>query len=142
MKNVTVYGKIRHMGSALFTQCTFSIPQVEKYQSPVFVIFMSKNLSTNLCRRLRRLTVSYKGEISLHFDVPSLYSCRTQSPLLRVLIRILYLGIARFIELLYIHLPFSFLGIEEQLAVVVNNEIQLLLDLYVHFKRLRAGPFN
>ena len=44
-------------------------------QSQVFVIFMSKRLSTNLCRLLRRLTVSYKGEISLHFDLPSLYSC-------------------------------------------------------------------
>ena len=33
------------------------------------VIFVKKNLSTNLCRRLRRLVVSYKGETSLHFVV-------------------------------------------------------------------------
>ena len=37
---------------------------------------------------------------------------------------------------------FSFLGIEEQSATVVNIEIRTLLDLYVHFERLRPGPFN
>ena len=30
--------------------------------------------------------MSYKGEISHHFDLPSLYSCRVQSPLLRAVI--------------------------------------------------------
>ena len=94
---------------ALFAQCAFSVPQVEKCQSPVFVIFKS-NLSTNLCRRLRRLTVSYEGEISLHFDPPSRPSCRTRSPLLWALIRILYLATARFIELLYVRSPFQLLG--------------------------------
>ena len=84
----------------------FSVPQVEKCQSPVFVIFMSKNHSSNLRRHLRRLTVSYKGEIRLHFDPHSLYSCRTRSPLLWALIRILYLDTARFIELLYVRSPF------------------------------------
>ena len=34
----------------------------------------------------------------------------------------------------------SFLGIEEQLAVVVDDEIRPLL--YVHFKRLHPGPFT
>ena len=125
---VTVYGKTWHMGSAHRLRNARLIPQVEKYQSPVFVIFISKNLSTNLCRCLQRLPVNYKGEISLHFDLPSLYSCRTWSPLLWALIRIFYLDTARFIE--------------EQSAVIISNETQLLLDLYVHFERLRPGPFN
>ena len=67
---------------------------------------MPKNLSTNLCRRLRRLTVSYKGEVSLHFNLPSLYSYRTRSLLLWALVRLLYLDTARFIELLYVCSPF------------------------------------
>ena len=71
----------------------------------------------------------YKGEISLHFDIDVQYcqqtsidnlrlptvatmrmdgqtrpSCRTRSPLLWALIRIL--GTARFIELLYVRSPF------------------------------------
>ena len=50
-----------------------------------FVIFMSENLSVNLCCHLRRVNVSYQGEISLHFNLPSLYSCGTWSPLLRAL---------------------------------------------------------
>ena len=66
---------------------------------------MPKNLSTNLCRRLRRLTIYYKGEISLHFDLPSLYRCHTRSPLLWALIRILYLDTARFIKLLLVSSP-------------------------------------
>ena len=74
--------------NAQVMQCTFLVPQVENCLSLVFVIFMSKNLSTNLCRRLWRVNVSYQGEISLHFDLPSLYSCRTWNPLLRALIRI------------------------------------------------------
>ena len=57
--------EIRHMGSA----CNV-VPQVEKCQNPVLVIFISKNPSTNLCCCLQRLLVSSKGEISLHFDLP------------------------------------------------------------------------
>ena len=72
---------------------------------------------------------------------PSRHSHCTQSPLLWAQIKILYLDTARFIEQLYISSPFSFLGIQEQSAVV-NNEIQLLLDLYVHFEQLCPGPFN
>ena len=34
------------------------------------------------------------------------------------------------------------LGLGKRLAVVVDDEIQLLYNLYVHFKRLRPGPFN
>ena len=80
--------------NAQFVQCWFLVPQgllvpqVKNYESPNFVISMSKNPSSNCSHRLRRIAVSYKGEISLHFDLPSLYSCRTQSPLLRVIIRI------------------------------------------------------
>ena len=82
----------------------------QKCLSRVFVIFISENLSTNLCQHLRRLNVSYNGEISLHFDLPSLYSSCTQSPLLWALIRILYLDTARFIKLLYVRSPFKLLG--------------------------------
>ena len=106
------------------------------------LLFMSKNLSTNICHRLQRLIVSYKGEISLHFDLPSLYSCRAQSPLLWALIRIpiqIQLessNYCTFAQLL------SCLGIQEQSAPVVNNKIRPLLDLYSHFEWLRPGPFN
>ena len=55
--------------------------------NPDFVVSMLKN-PFNYYRHLRRLVVSYKGEISLHFDLPSLYSCCVQSPLLRMLIGI------------------------------------------------------
>ena len=39
--------------NAQVAQCTFLVAQVEYYQSPVFVIFMSKNLST--------VTIAYGG---------------------------------------------------------------------------------
>ena len=35
------------------------------------VQFMSKNSPTNCCGCLRRVNVSYQGEISLHFDLPT-----------------------------------------------------------------------
>ena len=38
-----------------FVQCAFLVPQVENHESPDFVISMSKNPSSNCCRRLRRL---------------------------------------------------------------------------------------
>ena len=82
------------------------VPQLKKCQSRVFVIFISKNLSTNLCHHLRRVNVRYQGEISLHFDLPRLYGSRTRSPLLWAVIRILYLDTARFIKLLYVRSPF------------------------------------
>ena len=47
-----------------------------------FVISMS-NQPSNCSRRLWRLAVIYKGEISFPLDSPSLYSCRVRSPLLR-----------------------------------------------------------
>ena len=50
--------------NAQVTQCTFLVHHVKNHLSPVFVIFMSKNLS-NLCHRLRRVNVSYEGEISI-----------------------------------------------------------------------------
>ena len=37
-------------------------------------VFMSKNPSTNLCCRLQRLTVSYEGEISVHFNLQLPYT--------------------------------------------------------------------
>ena len=36
----------------------------------------------------------------------------------------------------------SFLGIEEEAALVIEVEIRPLLDLYAHFERLHPGPFN
>ena len=112
--------------NAHMAQCAFLVPQVKICQSPVFVIFMSKNIPTNLCRRLRRVTVTYRDEISLHFKLPSLYSCRTQSPLLRALIIIAARGLSK-IQLdssnyyTFTHL-LSFLGIEE--ALVIDNKVQ------------------
>ena len=81
--------------NAQVTQCAFLVPQVENCQSPVFVMFMSKNLSTNLCHHLQRVNVSNQGKISLCFDLPSLYSRHTRSPLLRALIRIAMRGLSR-----------------------------------------------
>ena len=63
-------------------------------------IWRNAYFSTNCCHRLRRVNVSYEGEISLHLDLPSQYGCRTRSPLLWAIIRILYLDTARFIKLL------------------------------------------
>ena len=79
-----------------FAQCAFLVPKVKICQSPDFVVSMSKNPSFNYYRRLRRLVVSYKGEISLHFDLPSLYSCCVRSPLLRTLIGIRARGLSRY----------------------------------------------
>ena len=79
-----------------FAQCAFLVAQVQICQSPDFVISMSNNPSSNCSRRLRRLVVSYKGEISLHFDPPSLYSCRVRSPLLREIIRIRARGLSSY----------------------------------------------
>ncbi len=56
--------------NAQVAQCAFLVPQVENGQCPVFVIFMSKNLSTNYCRSLRRVNISYQGEISLYLQAP------------------------------------------------------------------------
>ena len=36
----------------------------------------------------------------------------------------------------------SFLGIEEEAALVIEVEIRSSLDLDVHFERLHPGPFN
>ena len=102
---VTGFGKILRMYGicARFAQCAFLVAQVEICQS---VIYMSNNPSSNCCCLLRRLVVLYEDEISLYFDPPSRHSRRTRSPLLWALIRILYLVIARFIELLYVRSPF------------------------------------
>ena len=88
-------GSTRNSRNTQFAQCAFLVPGVKNCQSPDFVISMSNNPSSNCYRRLRRLVVSYKSEISLYFDLPSLYSCRTRSPLLRTLIRIPARGLSR-----------------------------------------------
>ena len=56
--------------NAQVAQCTFLVPRVENCQSPVFVIFMSRNLSTNYCCSLWRVNVSYQGKIRLYLQVP------------------------------------------------------------------------
>ena len=78
-----------------FAQCVFLVAQVEIYQSPDFVISMLNNPS-NCSRLLRRLAVSYKGEISLPFNPPRRYSCRVRGPLLREIIRIHARGLSRY----------------------------------------------
>ena len=85
--------------------CVYSTSS-QKMPRLSFCHIHAKEPSTNLCRCLRRLTVSYKGKTSLYFDLPNLYSCRTQSLLLWVLIRIVYLDTAIFTELLYVRSPF------------------------------------
>ena len=105
--NVTVYGKILHMGSARYLRnAHFQYLRLKNVKVQFLSYFLSKNPSTNCCHHLRRVNVCYQGEISLYFDLPSQYSCHTWSPLLSAVIRILYLGIARFIEVLYICSPF------------------------------------
>ena len=52
--------------NAQFAQCAFLVPLVRNCQSSDFVIYMSKNLSSSCYRRLRRLGVTYQGEISLY----------------------------------------------------------------------------
>ena len=74
-------------------QCAFIVPQVKNCQC-----LMSKNLY----HRLRRINVSQQG---LHFNLPSLYSSHTWSPLRRALIRIFMRGLSRFVKLLYILSP-------------------------------------
>ena len=73
----------------------FSISDPNMLKS-IFFISMSNNPSSNCSCRLQRLVVSYKGEISLHFDPPSLYSCRVRSPLLREIIRIRARGLSSY----------------------------------------------
>ena len=55
---------------AQLAQCAFLVPQVKNCQTSNFVVAMSKNLSSNCCHRLRRLGVSYQGEISLYLQAP------------------------------------------------------------------------
>ena len=56
--------------NAQFAQCAFLVPLVRNCQSSDFVIYMSKNLSSNCYRRLRRLVITYQGEISLYLQAP------------------------------------------------------------------------
>ena len=56
--------------NAQFAQCAFLVPLVRNCQSSDFVIYMSKNLSSNCYRCLRRLGVTYQGEISLYLQAP------------------------------------------------------------------------
>ena len=88
--------------------------------------------------------MSYKGEISLHFDPPSQYSCCVWRPLLREVIRIRthrLSSYARFVSYYTFANLLSFFGIEE-VALVIKVEIQSSLHLYVHFEQLHPGPFN
>ena len=133
--------------NAHIAQCTFLVHQVKKCQSPVFFTSMSENLSINLCRRIQRVSIWYQGEISLHFDLPSLYSCRTRSPLLRELIRIPVRAIRIQLDssnyCTFTHL-LSFLGIEEAaldtddkvwdyFVFISNSSAQVyLIDFPVH----------
>jgi hypothetical protein len=83
-----------------------------------FVISMSNNPSSNCSRHLRSLVMSFQGEISLHFDPPSLYSCRVRIPLLREIIKLRARGLSRYISSCTFTNFLSFLGIEEAALVV------------------------
>ena len=81
-----IWENLAYCHNTHMAKCMLLVPQVKKCQ--IKFLSYSCNLFTDLCRRLRRVCITYQGEISLHFNLPSLYSCRTWSPLLRVLIRI------------------------------------------------------
>ena len=102
-------------------------------------IHAKEPFSTYLCRCLWRLTVSYKGEINLHFDLPNLYSCHTRSPLLWTLIRILYLDTARFIELLQVRSPFKLLGYRRIIGCRCGRRNSTHAR---RFERPHPGPLN
>ena len=71
IKRDRIRESLAYCQNARMEQCAFLASPVKKYQSRVFCHFMSKNLSTNCCHRLRRVNVR---RISLHFDLPSLYA--------------------------------------------------------------------
>ena len=75
---VTGYGKTQHLGSAHNPHNALSISGQKMSKSRFCHIHVQEPF---FCyRRLRRLAVSYNGKISLHFDLPSLYSCHARSP--------------------------------------------------------------
>ena len=118
--------------------CEILVPQVENCQSPVFVMFMSNNLSTNICCRLRRENIGFEGEIRRHFELP----CHKRSPLLRMLIKIrtqIQLDSSNYKMLTHL---LSFLGIKKEVGLIFSDEFRLSLDLHVHFDRLRPSRFN
>ena len=69
--NVTRSKKTQHIVQCTYGVMPVHVPQVENFKNAVFVILMSKNLSTDFCHRLRRVSISFKGEISYHFNLPS-----------------------------------------------------------------------
>lgn len=56
--------------SVQVTQFTFLVLQVENRQNLGFVTLMSKNLSTNYCCHLQKVSISYQGEIILYLRAP------------------------------------------------------------------------
>ena len=77
----------------------------------IFLVDLKMVRNHYLYRCLRRVNVSYQSELSLHFDLPSLFSCRTQSPLLRASIRIPACGLSRHsqVDRPTVHSPFKLL---------------------------------
>ena len=56
---VTGSEKTRHIcQTRIWRNARFLVSPVQKYESPVLVIFVSKNLSTNSCHRLLRVNIS------------------------------------------------------------------------------------
>ena len=111
---------------AQLAQRAFLVPQVKNCQTSNFVVAMSKNLSSNCCHRLRRLGVSYQGEVSFTYrrlDLPSRCSCRARSPLHWGLIRIRTSGLSRR-TLTHV---LSLLGIEEEARDEVRDYLRCLL---------------
>ena len=124
---VTVCDRTRHNCVAHVWRMHVFSTSGQKIPKSSFVILVSKNLPTNCSHHLRRVNVSFWGEISLHSDLPSLYSCRVWSPLLREIIRIparaIYVQLDSLNYCTFANLS-SFQGIKE--AALVEDEIQTL----------------
>ena len=77
---------------AQFVQCVFIVPQAKSCQSPNFVTFHIF-FWCYCC-----LFVSNEGEVSLHFDLPSVYN-HTWSLLLKAIIRVRVHRLSRYTEI-------------------------------------------
>ena len=79
--------------SMQFAQCTLLlVPQVRNYESPDIVIYVKEPFFCYCC--LGWLAASYKGERSLHFDLPIV--CTATVPLLRAIIKVPMRGLSRY----------------------------------------------
>ena len=80
--------------NAQVAQCTFLVSQVKNCQSPIFILFMSKNLSTNLPSPTDDKRKLPKPNKIRPLDLPRLCSCRVRSLFPRALIGISVCGLS------------------------------------------------